>query len=357
MVRGETPGAALSSYLEDARRDVMDEIERIVPRESAYWESLYRPMREYPLRDAKMLRPALCIATCRALGGKTQAVLPTAAVLELYHNAFLIHDDIEDGSEWRRGGKTLHRTYGTAIAINVGDALLALTLQPLLDNMRLLDMGAALRILATIAEMARESAEGQALELDWIRRRRWDLEDSDYVHMVRKKSAWYSFVAPMVLGAMVAGVHDRRRDDLQAFAFDVGVAFQIRDDIINLVSSAEIQGKEQAGDLWEGKRTLIILHALREASPEERRRAELILAKERPVEEGAPGPETKTTEEVRWLQGLIDRRGSLSYARTIADDYAKRARERFETMEAWMPSSPHRAMVRAMVDFVIERAK
>ena len=89
---------------------------------------------EYPLREAKGLRPALCIATCRALGGSLEAVLPSAAVLELYHNAFLIHDDVEDGSERRRGMPTLHRDHGAPIAINVGDAMLGLALSPLLDN-------------------------------------------------------------------------------------------------------------------------------------------------------------------------------------------------------------------------------
>ena len=85
---------------------------------------LFNLMLDYPLRDAKALRPALCIATCRALGGQLEEVLPSAAVLEFFHNAFLIHDDIEDQSELRRGAPTLHYAHGVPIAVNVGDAML-----------------------------------------------------------------------------------------------------------------------------------------------------------------------------------------------------------------------------------------
>jgi geranylgeranyl diphosphate synthase type II len=88
-------------------------------------------MLDYPLREAKALRPAMCIATCRALGGSTEGVLQSATVLELYHNAFLIHDDVEDESEKRRDGTTLHRAHGVPVAINVGDGMLALALEPL----------------------------------------------------------------------------------------------------------------------------------------------------------------------------------------------------------------------------------
>src|SRR5262245_62243345 len=124
-------------------------------------------MLDYPLREAKGLRPALAIATCRALGGKVDAVLPTAAVLELYHNAFLIHDDVEDDSLMRRGRAALHQDHGIPVAINVGDAMLALSLEPLLKNMAVIGLGPSLLILQAVARMTRESVEGQALELEW----------------------------------------------------------------------------------------------------------------------------------------------------------------------------------------------
>ena len=102
---------------------------------------------DYPLRGGKALRPTLSIATCLGLGGHLEAVLPTAATLELYHNAFLVHDDIEDESLLRRGRPALHVDHGIPIAINVGDAMMSLSLQPLLDNVERVGLGPALRIL------------------------------------------------------------------------------------------------------------------------------------------------------------------------------------------------------------------
>ncbi len=136
----------------------------------------------------KALRPALSIAACLGLGGHLEAVLPTAATLELYHNAFLIHDDIEDESWWRRGKPTLHIDHGVPIAINVGDAMLSLSLQPLLDNVERVGLGPALRILRAVAKMTRLTVDGQALELDWVRSNRWRLNDADYLKMVELKN-------------------------------------------------------------------------------------------------------------------------------------------------------------------------
>ena len=198
-------GDALGLYLEETKALVVDEIRRLVPADDPNTGGLYELMLDYPLRGGKGLRPALCIATCRALGGSLAGVLPTAAVLELYHNAFLVHDDVEDGSEKRRQQDTLHRLHGVPIAVNVGDGMLALALRPLLDNMETLGMGRALRLLLEVSQMSQQSAEGQMLELDWVRRVKWRLGDREYVRMVHKKSAWYSFVTPVAAGAIAAG--------------------------------------------------------------------------------------------------------------------------------------------------------
>ncbi len=181
LLGSSTTDATLTAYLAESRRWVLEELATIIPSERGKRRSLYQLMLEYPLREAKALRPALCIATCRALGGERTAVLRSASVLELYHNAFLIHDDIEDASLMRRGAPTLHHEHGIPVAINVGDAMFALALQPLLDNTELLGLGKALRILRAVARMVQESVEGQAVELDWIREHTWDIADDEYV--------------------------------------------------------------------------------------------------------------------------------------------------------------------------------
>lgn len=334
------------AYLEECRALVLEEIRQIIPKDPRYGPVLYELMLDYPLRAGKGFRPALCMSTCRALGGHLEATLRTAAVLELYHNAFLIHDDFEDGSLMRRGEKTLHRKYGAPIAINVGDAMLALSLAPLLDNMELLGLGKALRILRVVADMARESAEGQALELFWIRERRWDLSDDDYFHLVHKKTCWYTFLAPILLGGLIAGVPAGRMDVLEAFAVELGVAFQIVDDVLNLVAAEGAYGKEHLGDLWEGKHTLILMHAVRSASPADAATAQRILQKPR---------EEKSPAEVDALHEIVLGSESIDYAREVAYSRASTARQILSNTADWLAPSVHRSFLEQLVDRVVQR--
>ncbi len=345
-------------------------------------------MLDYPFREAKGLRPALCIATCRALGGRLEAVVRSASVLELYHNAFLIHDDIEDESFLRRNRPTLHREHGVAVAVNVGDGMLALSLQPLLDNVSVIGLGPSLRILQAISRMSRESVEGQALELEWIRNRTWNLGDDDYTLMVEQKTGWYSFITPVWVGAIAAGASEERMELLSGFARSLGTAFQIQDDLLNLQAREHEYGKEIGGDLWEGKRTLMLLHALRSSTPDERARAEHILSLARPsqpgetatpalwqvmealVAEGALTPEgharltaalgamaapVKTEQDVRFLFSLIERYGSMDHARQVAHAQLANARRQFDRCGEWLPPSIHRDFLEQLMDYVLSR--
>src|ERR1019366_2384572 len=391
--RAEAGDASLGRYLQECRELVVREIRRIIPSASPCSAILYDLMLVYPLRAAKALRPAICIATCRALGGRLELVLPSAAVLELYHNAFLIHDDVEDLSEKRRDQSTLHEAWGMPIAVNVGDAMLALALMPLLDNMRLVGMGKALRILQALAEMARETAEGQAIELAWIRENVFDQGDDDYERMVEKKTSYYSFMTPMNIGAIAAGVEPDCVDALLKFARPLGVAFQIQDDILNLAADESRYGKEIAGDLWEGKHTLILLHAIRSSTPSERARAQAVLAKARPrggkslqaltgveaaiddlVREGELSPRAeatlrertgrlrasvshvhKTSEDIAFLSGLIERQGSLEYARGIAAKHGREAKVALEALSDRLGPSVHRSFLAGLAEYVSDR--
>ncbi len=389
-------GAAkrLARYLDECRALVIEEIQRIVPEEQRRELTLYRLMLDYPLREAKGLRPALCVATCRALGGKLDAVLQSSAVLELYHNAFLIHDDIEDESWLRRGRPTLHREHGVPIAIHVGDAMLALSLQPLLDNMSSIGLGPALRILEAVATMTRQTVHGQALELDWIRDGAWDLTDADYLRMVELKTAWYSFITPVAVGAITARQPRERIGQLSRFALALGLAFQIQDDVLNLRGEEGAYGKEIDGDLWEGKRTLILLHAMRHMSADERSEASRILSLPRPPPPGqgdlgcelaslidrleasgsldAPGAaearatldrldparrRAKTDAEVRWLRARVDEHRSVDYAAGVARAEAERAGALLDECAPWLPPSPHREVLEGLVGYVVDRVR
>ena len=383
--------ATLLDYMGDCRTMVLEEMRGMIPGDDRLGRVLYDLVFDYPLRDAKALRPALCVATCCALGGSLEAVSSSASVIELFHNAFLIHDDIEDGSEKRRCGPTLHRVHGLPVAINVGDAMFALTLEPLLENTRRLDLGRALRILKVIARMVRESAEGQALELAWIGDARWDLADRDYLRMVHKKTSHYTFITPVVVGAIVAGETGEGLDRLRLFATALGTAFQIQDDVLNLDGDEERTGKEADGDLWEGKHTLVLSHAVRSCTEEERRRATAILRKRRPhdssaadrmmplrelvdrlraegrlsaksaralargIDEASDAGDFKTVDDVDFLRELIRRQGSIDHARAVALRRAQRARRTLTSLSRRWPSSVHRDFLHDLTTFVIER--
>ena len=171
--------AELDAYLRECRELVVAQLRQSLPTDTRATAGLYDIMLDYPLRPAKALRPALCIAACRALGGNLDGALPSAAALELFHNACLVHDDIEDSAVVRRHGPALHLLHGVPVAVNVGDAMLASALEPLLGNVRVLGLGAALGILSTFSRMTRESVEGQMLELGWARDRRAELSDHE----------------------------------------------------------------------------------------------------------------------------------------------------------------------------------
>ena len=385
----DAPGSRFASYLRETRALVLDEIRRTVPSDSSHTGGLYELMLDYPLRGGKGLRPALALATCGALGGSRRGILPTAAVLELYHNAFLVHDDVEDGSERRRQEQTLHRMYGVPIAVNVGDGMLALSLTPLLANTALLGVGRSLRILQEIARMSRESAEGQMMELDWIRRVAFGLPDASYIRMVFKKSAWYSFITPVAVGAIAAGADSSRVTRLRRFAGLLGVAFQIQDDVLNLTGEESSYGKEIGGDLWEGKHTLILIHALRRASGAERERAGEILRKcrerrgagslvrrdlvdtlEALAHEGSLGigardrllrvvdagdAGDRTLDDVRFLRDLIDRHASIDYAWREARRRADRAARSLTELRGDLAPSEHLGFLEDLVGYVVTR--
>jgi geranylgeranyl diphosphate synthase type II len=298
---------------------------------------------------------------CRAAGGRAEAVLPTAAVLELFHNAFLVHDDVEDVSLSRRSGPTLHRAHGVPIAINVGDAMLALCLPPLLDNTRALGVGRALRVLRLIAEMSHQTVRGQALELGWIRRNSFDLAERDYFRLVHQKTSWYTFVAPAVVGAMIAGATEVATTRLRWWAAQLGLAFQIQDDVLNLTGDEDAVGKESMGDLWEGKRTLMLLHALRAASPSERARALQVLGQPRPSGERQDA-HVKTESDVAFLRQLVDSTGAIAVARAESGRRSRAALRRLERLvpelEARGPGdSVHAAFLLGLNHYVVERTR
>ena len=225
-------------------------------------QHLWDLVAEYPGRGGKAIRPALCLATTVAFGGELDEALPSAVALELLHNAFLVHDDIEDASLLRRGRPTLHAEHGVPLAINAGDALAVLAGAALRENRRRLGSRLASRIGDEFDLMARRTIEGQARELGWRRDVVCDLGPDDYLDLIMHKTCWYTTIHPLRVGALIGSLGRSDLDSLVRFGFYLGAAFQIRDDLLNLIGDEAKYGKESCGDLYEGKRTLMVIHLL-----------------------------------------------------------------------------------------------
>ena len=307
---------------------------------------LYGLIAQHMSRAGKGLRPALCIATCRAFGGRADDVLPVAAALEMLHNAFLVHDDIEDGSEFRRDQPTMHVAQGIPLAINVGDAMQALSVRLVRQSVDRLGPAGAWRLYDEFDHMLIESLEGQALEIGWVRDNTCDVSDDDYLQMTLKKTCWYSFIHPCRLGAMVARPGDTDLGRFDRFGYFLGVAFQIQDDVLNLVGDARKYGKEIGGDLWEGKRTLVLVDLFAKLAPFERERLRSILAKPRAA---------RLAREIEWIEDAIRRHGSIEVARQAARQFAEAAAREFETAYAAAPDGEDKSFVRQLVDYVVGR--
>jgi geranylgeranyl diphosphate synthase type II len=307
---------------------------------------LYELIRDYPARHGRMMRPALCLATTRALGGDLLMALKTAVSIELMHNAFLVHDDIEDDSDERRGRPTLHQMHGMALALNAGDALAVLSLQPLLDNAEVCGPDVAHLVLQEAVRMAKETLEGQAIELGWRADNVLALTSDDYLQMVLKKTCWYSSIFPLRAGAILARRGRILPDHLVRFGFFLGAAFQIQDDLLNLEGNPQRYGKEIDGDLREGKRTLMVIHFLGQAALAERDRVAGILASSRAE---------RSEEDVLWLHRRLEAAGSISYAREVAHGLAGAALHEFDLAFADVPESRERHFLQALPRWIIAR--
>jgi len=294
-----------------------------------------------------MLRPTLCVATARAFGASVADAVGTAVALELMHNAFLVHDDVEDGSDERRGKPTLHVLHGVPVAVNVGDALALLSLRALIDNQKKLGLRITMRVLEEAERMARETVEGQAIELGWRGDNAVQLDDSAYLNMVLKKTCWYTTIFPIRAGALIG---TRDEIDLEAFfpfGFFLGAAFQIQDDLLNLVGVPERYGKEVAGDLWEGKRTLILIHLLRSVTAAERERISSILSASRTDRREA---------DVHWIRARMEECESIEYAREMAHGFAGAAKHEFGQLFEDLPDSRDKRFIASLPGWVISRA-
>jgi geranylgeranyl diphosphate synthase type II len=346
----EWPGIVDNDLLETMRafrKRVVEEILAIIPQQREPKADLYDLMREYPVREGKGLRPTLTISACVALGGRSEEAVRTAAAIELFHDGFLVHDDIADESINRRGQPTLHAANSIGLAVNAGDALNLFAVDAVLSNLPTLGLARTLALIHEILHMCRETVEGQAIELGWIHRNVVPPRDEDYFVMSTKKTGWYTCISPCRMGAICAGVTDPAALERFTAAFRaIGIAFQIQDDVLNLVGQEELYGKESLGDLLEGKRTVMMIHLFRECDERTRRRMTQINRIPRRRKKQAHADE---------MLAAMKRFGSIEYAIELADGLAQEGVRLFEEDLRFIPDNEAKAVLRQIAHYVTTR--
>lgn len=307
---------------------------------------LYRVTRSYPSRTGKAIRPALCLAANEAFGGVDADVLPVAVAIELLHNAFLVHDDIADGSEQRRGRPTLPAEFGAALALNAGDALAVLANQVLRRHTRGMDAAIADAVLDEFDTMALRTLEGQATELGWRRDNVTDLTPEDYLDLIMHKTCWYTTIHPLRVGALVGSNAAADLRPLVRFGFHLGAAFQIQDDLLNLLGDESEYGKEIAGDLYEGKRTLLLIHLVHHAEGADRDTVTHYLGLDR--DKRSPD----LVAEIRRLMATYD---SVGFTQAYGAGIAGVARAAFDDAFADVPESEATTFLRSLIPYMLDR--
>jgi geranylgeranyl diphosphate synthase type II len=257
-----------------------------------------------------------------------------------------VHDDIEDGSEFRHARPTLHRQYGIPIAVNTGDAMQALSMRLLRNNLSTLGPEVAWQVVNEFDHMLLESLEGQAMELGWVRDNACDVSEDDYLRMILKKTCWYSFIHPCRIGALIARPSGLDLDRFNQFGYFLGAAFQIGDDVLNLIGSRERYGKEIGGDLYEGKRTLMLAHLFEQSSEPEKRKLKDLLGRPR---------ERRLPREIDWVYELLRRYGSIEFAQERSRELIAAAEKAFGEAYEGVPESDDKTFLKQSLQYMIDR--
>jgi octaprenyl-diphosphate synthase len=282
-------------------------------------------------RKGKGVRPIMTLLAAKLLSGAaTAATMDGAVALELVHNASLMHDDVVDRSDLRRGAQTINRVWDNRVAVLMGDFFLSKSL------MRIHASGRP-EMLNALAEMVTRLSEGELAQLSGANARSTD--EAAYMRVIADKTA-SMFAACMKIGAISVGADDEEQQALAAIGEEMGLIFQMRDDLFDYLPSAEM-GKPSGHDIREGKVTLPLIYAFRTAEAEECEAMHLLLE----------NPESLTDDEVARLVAFAERTGGIDYTRRRMEEIAASVRHR---LAAFADAEPRRALL-LLVDYFMQR--
>jgi geranylgeranyl diphosphate synthase type I len=287
----------------------------------------------------KRLRPVLCLAACRALGGNWRAALPVAAAVELVHNFSLIHDDIQDASVERRGRPTVWYLWGQPQAINVGDGMHALALSSLL---RLGDAGIShektVRAATILGEASLKLCEGQYRDISY--ESELDIKVKDYLSMISGKTAAL-FACSVEIGATIASNDEPSIARIRNFGQALGMTFQMHDDVLGIWGDEKTTGKSGSSDIQMKKKTLPVVYALEKSTGEDRQRLQQIYRKD-----------TITPADEEEVTGILDSLQARSYAEGVSVRYYDQAVSELNALE--VPEA-QKAELKAIAAFLLDR--
>ena len=278
----------------------------------------------------KRLRPILLLLAARLAGARGERPVRLACVVELLHTATLIHDDVVDQAPLRRGRPSANARWGDDASVLVGDHLYSKSFDLLVrDNDR--------AVMETLARATVSMTEAEVFQLD--RKRSGVTSETDYVRIITQKTA--SFISACCrIGGLLGGIPHELLEALTRYGLDIGIAFQISDDSLDLVADQDRLGKAIGADLREGKRTLPLIAMLERAKPQDAERVREMLRQH-----------TLGPTEIEEIRGLVLEHDGVEYARDRAQAYARAAKRDLDVFRA----SEEREVLALVADFVVDR--
>lgn len=272
--------------------------------------NLIEAARQYPYAGGKRMRPSMVLAACGAVGGDRQKAVPLAVAIEYIHNFTLVHDDLMDGDEKRRGMTTSHVKYGMQTAILAGDALFAKAF----DIMTELDVpdDTLRKIMKVVTVAVWDLARGQQMDVN--NENGGEVTMEEYIETIRLKTS-VLFAAGAASGALVGGADDDTVRSIHEYAMSLGVAFQMFDDILGIIGDPAKTGKSAGNDIRKGKSTVMVCHALKNIKDESK------LKEFRSI----LGKADASEEEIEKARAILKETGSIDYAIQMAERYTKDA--------------------------------
>jgi len=304
----------LSSQIAESAEKVNRFIEEVVDSESEP-TVLYKAARHIIDAGGKRLRPFLVLKSCKLVGGNEEDALATASSLEMLHTFTLLHDDIMDQDEKRRGVPSVQTKWGVPIAIVAGDLLFAKVYEAVTKHTdtKHVKPKRILQVLQEISEATIVLCEGQTR--DMIFEDKETVSEAEYFKMIEGKTAAL-FETSARCGGLLGGGTISQVKWLGDFGRYAGIAFQVIDDVLALTADESVLKKPVGNDIREGKRTLIVVRALEKASKSQRKKILETL-----------GNQDASAEQIREAIALIDSLGAIKYAKKLADRYIKKAKK------------------------------